>query len=112
MQIAGMVVAGVGVVGLGASAYFGVRASGLDSDSRSDGHCNVNNQCDPYGHEKRNEAGDAANLATVFLVAGAGAAAAGATLFLLGRSSEAPARVEATALAGPGLLGVRMQGRF
>jgi hypothetical protein len=111
MQVAGIVVAGVGVLGLGASAYFGLRASSLDADSRSDGHC-ANNDCDPYGFAKRSDAGDAANLATAFLVAGAGAAAAGTTLFLLGRGSDAPVRVDASALAGPGLLGVRMQGRF
>jgi hypothetical protein len=112
LQIAGIVVAGAGVLGLGASAFFGLRASTLDSESKSDGHCNAANQCDPYGHGKRGDAADAANLATVLLVAGAGAAAAGATLFLLGRSNEAPVRVDATALAGPGLLGVKMQGRF
>jgi hypothetical protein len=112
LQVAGIVVAGVGVLGLGASAYFGLHASSLDSDSKSDGHCDPSNVCDPYGLTKRSDAADAANLATVFLVAGAGAATAGTTLFLLGRSSEAPVRVEASALAGPGLLGMRMQGRF
>jgi serine/threonine-protein kinase len=112
MQIAGIAFAGAGVLGLGASAFFGLRASSLNSDSKSDGHCDANNQCDPYGLAKRGDAADAANLATVFLVAGAGAAAAGATLFLLGRSGESPARVDAAALAGPGLFGVKMQGRF
>lgn len=112
LQIAGIVVAGAGVVGLGASAYFGLHAASLASDSKSDGHCDANNQCDPYGLAKRNDAGDAANLATVFLVAGAGAGAIGATLFLLGRSSEAPARVDAAPLAGPGFAAVLLRGQF
>jgi len=112
LQIAGIAVAGLGVVGLGASAYFGLRATSLVSDSKSDGHCDANNVCDLYGLAKRNDAGDAANLATVFLVAGAGAGAIGATLFLLGRSNEAPARIEAAPLAGPGLAALRIRGQF
>jgi hypothetical protein len=112
LQIAGIAIAGAGVLGLGASAYFGLRATSLDSDSNSDGHCDARNECDPYGLAKRGDASDAANLATVFLLAGAGAGAVGATLFMLGRSSESPARIEAAPIAGPGLAVVRIRGRF
>jgi hypothetical protein len=112
LQTAGLVVAGAGVVGLGVSAYFGLHASGLNSDSNADGHCDRSG-CDPYGFGKRSDAADASSAATVFLLAGAGLTAAGATLFFIGGSKRAESTaIHATPVVAPGVAAVSLGGQF
>jgi hypothetical protein len=113
LQIIGLATAGVGGIGLGASLVFGLRASSLNKDSNSDGHCTPATGCDEYGFEKRSDAASAADTATILLIAGAGLTATGATLFILGSSKRSEsARVNATPLVGPGLAAVTVRGQF
>jgi hypothetical protein len=114
LQTIGLVTAGVGVVGLGASLVFGLNATSLNKESNSDGHCTPTTGCDLYGFEKRSDAADAADTATVLLIAGAALTATGATLFIIGssRGSESAPRVGATPLVGPGLAAVTVRGQF
>jgi hypothetical protein len=113
LQTIGLVTAGVGVIGLGTSLVFGLRASSLNKDSNSDGHCTAATGCDSYGFDKRSDAADAAGTATILLIAGAGLTATGATLFVLGSSRRSEsARVEAAPLVGPGLAAMTLRGQF
>jgi len=113
LQTVGLATAGVGVIGLGASLVFGLRASSLNKDSNSDGHCTPTTGCDAYGFEKRSDAASAADTATILLIAGVGLTATGATLFILGSSKRSEsARVNATPLVGPGLAAVTVRGQF
>jgi hypothetical protein len=113
LRTLGLVVGGAGVVTLGLSGYFGLHASGLNSDSK--GGCDANNNCDAAGLAKRNDAVSASNIATITLVAGGVLTAAGVTLFLVGGPKEAKAdaaRVEATPAVGPGVAAMLVRGRF
>lgn len=113
LQTIGLVTAGVGVVGLGASAVFALGASRLNADSNADGHCTEATGCDAYGFEKRTDAASAADTATLLLVVGAGLTATGAALVVVGSSQRSEAaRFDAVPLLGPGVAAVSMRGRF
>lgn len=115
LRTVGLVTLGAGIVGLGVGTIFALRASSLNSDSKTDNHCDANNLCDPTGLEKRNDAISAANVATIGFVAGGVLAAAGVTLFIVGAPKDAKAdsaRVEAAPAMGPGVAGMLVSGRF
>jgi hypothetical protein len=115
LRALGLVVGGVGIVGLGLSGYFGLHAMGLNSDSKSDGHCDANNTCDTTGLAARSDAVSASNMATGALVAGGVLTAAGVTLFLVGGPKDAKsdaARVEAAPAIGPGVAAVLIRGLY
>jgi hypothetical protein len=114
LQIGGIITAGVGVIGLGASLVFGLRAASLNDDSNADGHCTAATGCDAYGYETRSDAASAADTATILLLAGAGLTATGATLFIVGSSkpSAESARVEAAPIVAPGLAAMSFRGQF
>jgi hypothetical protein len=87
---AGLVMGAVGVVGLGVGSAFGLAAMSRRSDAQSAG-C-VGNVCPADAASKRDEARNAANLSTVFFVAGGVLAAGGVTLWLLApRPTRTPA---------------------
>ena len=109
----GLAVGGLGVVGLGVSTYFGIRAKNLDADSSRNGRCDADNACTREGLALRRDAVDASNLATVFLVAGSVATAAGVTLFFLGEAREHDAaRLEVTPAVGPDVAAMFVRGNF
>jgi hypothetical protein len=115
LRTLGLVVGGAGIVGLGASGFFAIRAKNLDSESKDNNACDQNNACTWEGLSKRNDAVDAANAATIALVAGGVLTAAGVTLVLVGGSKDAKriaARVEAKPSAGPGVAVMFVQGLF
>lgn len=113
LQTIGLVTAGVGVAGLAASAVFGLRASSLNSESNENGHCTDATGCDDVGFSKREDARSAAGTATIFLIAGAGLTATGATLFIIGSSKpKQTARLDATPIIGPGVAAMSLRGRF
>lgn len=93
--ITGLVIAGVGVVGLGVGAYFGVTALGKKSDSSP--FCGQNgagpNDCNAQGVALRSDAMSAGTISTVFIVAGGVATVAGLVVFLTAPSSKAKAAV-------------------
>lgn len=114
LRVPGMIVGGVGIVTLGVSGIFALRASSLNSDSKENGHCDAQNQCDDYGGQKRDEAKTAANVATVTVLAGTALTALGVTLFLLKPKHESAqsAHVQALPVFGRDAAGMALQGRF
>jgi hypothetical protein len=86
LPVVGLVAAGVGVAAIGVGSFFGLRAKSLDDDSNADGRCT--NGCDKTGTRLRNDAGSAADLATVFFITGGVLAAGGLTLYFVGDASE------------------------
>jgi hypothetical protein len=107
----GIVVAGVGVVGLGVATAFALTARANNEDSFA--HCDTvdKNSCLPEGLNLRNDARTQGNLATVSAGVGLVALAAGAVLYF-----TAPSREKAQALvvptAGPGAAGLAFVGRY
>ncbi len=87
---AGLVVAGVGVVGIGVGTAFGIVALGKKGDS--DPFCGQKgggaNDCNSEGVGLRQDAVSAGNLSTVFLSAGAALLVGGIVLWLTAPSSS------------------------
>jgi len=114
LRVPGLIVGGVGLVTLGVSGVFALRAGSLNRDSKADGHCDARNQCDDVGASKRDDAKTAANIATVTVLAGGALTALGVTLFLLKPRTEPTraAQLQALPLLGQGQAGMLVQGRF
>lgn len=104
-RIAGAVVGGVGLVGVGLGAAFGAQALSKNSASNAGGHCHDGNVCDSTGFALREDARSVGTLSTVMWIAGGVALAGGLTLFL-----TAPRAGSAALVAGPS--GVFAQGTF
>jgi tetratricopeptide (TPR) repeat protein len=85
-KIVALAVGGVGLVGVGVGTYFGLRAARLHSESQD--HCPLPDACDPLGVSKNRDAGQAADVATIAVVAGAAALAAGVVLWLTAPSKN------------------------
>jgi serine/threonine-protein kinase len=100
---------GLGVVGLGLGAYYGLRArSDLDA-SNADGHCH-GNHCDPFGVQARSDAQTHANYATIAMAAGGVALATGAVLWLT--APRARASIAIVPSFGPHETGLSLAGRL
>ncbi len=110
----GLIVGGAGVVAFGIGGIFALQAKNANEESKEDDHCNAANQCDAVGGEKRDDAVNAAAVATVSLIAGGVLAAAGVTLFVLGAPSREPSAVsvQALPLVGSRDAGIALHGRF
>jgi hypothetical protein len=111
-RIAGIATAGVGVVSLGLSTYFGLRAMSKNDDSESG--CNEQNRCTEDAKQARLDARSAGDWATGTLVAGTLLVGTGAVLyFVLGRepSTERPA-LTMTPTVGPSGAALFATGRF
>lgn len=97
-RVAGFVVGGVGLVGLGVGAAFGGVALSKKSRSNADGHCDPSDACDATGLALRKQGLAAATGATMGFVAGGLATGTGIVLL-----ATAPARRATPAVAlGPG----------
>jgi serine/threonine-protein kinase len=93
-RVPALVAGGVGVVGLGLGAYFGLRASSLWDQSRE--NC-VGTRCGRDGYDLGTRANNAARASTIFSLLGVAGLGAGATLWFW------PGPERSTALrAGPG----------
>jgi hypothetical protein len=104
-KTAGLVGAGVGVVGLGIGAVFGVNAL----SKKNDAHCDANNVCpDSSSANTLRDAGSAATASTVFFVAGAVLAAAGVTVWVLNPGGT----VKAAPTAGANSAGLVLMGAW
>ncbi|MBW2455951.1 MAG: hypothetical protein JRI68_15650 [Deltaproteobacteria bacterium] len=87
-RIAGIVVAGAGVVTLGVGTVLALVANSTYRDS--DQYCDEN-RCEPDGLELRETAIDQADIATVLFAVGGGLTAGGVLLWLLAPDGEGPA---------------------
>ncbi|WP_437661187.1 tetratricopeptide repeat protein [Sorangium sp. So ce1182] len=105
-RVAGLVIGGAGLLGVGVGAFFGVSAKIKRDESNEDGHC-LGTVCDDVGAERRNQAWSAGNVSTVLFLAGGAALAGGVTLFL---TAPAPERPSARVALGPH--GITVQGGF
>ncbi|HVU02211.1 MAG TPA: hypothetical protein VHE30_10675 [Polyangiaceae bacterium] len=111
----GLVVGGVGVVGLGLSTLFTLKAKSKNDDSKANGHCpNDPNVCDADGTALRKDAISAAKVATAFGIAGGVFLAGGVVLFLTAPSGEKPktARPALEFHGGPSVAAVTLKGSF
>jgi len=110
-RIGGLVVAGVGLVGVGLGTAFGLIASSNLSDSNADNHCDAQNTCDPVGLGLRSDAQSAATISTVGFIAGAVMIAGGITMFVLA-PKKSPAQTALTPALGGGFYGAALFTRF
>ena len=100
-RIAGLVMGGVGVVGLGLGAAFGLMASSAWSDARSACGGDVSRCADPAtANSDRNTTTSDGAISTIGFVAGGALLAGGAVLFLLPTSSQATPSARADRRAG------------
>jgi hypothetical protein len=111
LRIGGLVVAGVGLVGVGLGTAFGVIASGKLSDSNADNHCDAQNTCDATGLGLRSDAQSAATISTVGFIAGAVLIAGGITMFVLA-PKKSPAQTALAPAIGGGFYGAALFTRF
>ncbi len=101
--------AGVGVVGLGVGATFGIIA--LSKVARSnDGPCRADDHCTPSGLALRHQAGEAATASTIGFAAGAAVLAAGLAVYLSSPRADSP--VTLTPMVSAGSAGALLQGHF
>ncbi len=108
-QYAGLAVGGAGVVGVIAGTVFGVRAIGLNNDSK--GGCTPD--CTAPALASRNDARTAGDISTVAFVAGGALLAGGAAMFLVGRPrSTGAAGLRAAPLVSGRDLGMGLEGAF
>jgi hypothetical protein len=101
---------GVGAVGLGLGAFFGVQAMNAKSDAGCDG-----NSCpDSASKSSYEDAQRAGTISTIAFAIGGVALAGGAVLYLTAPSSpeQARAAIRAQAAIGPGLVQLQAGGRF
>ena len=105
----GLVVAGVGVVGLGVGGYFGLQSMSKKKDA--DGDCDGSACLDQRGVDLRDDARGAGNISTVAFIVGGVAVAAGATLYLTAPKKNRASVAMRPALA-PGYAGLGATGRW
>jgi hypothetical protein len=108
MRIAGLAVAGAGVVGLGVAVATGLILPG--KKSTVDAHCDANKQCDAEGYDAAQAGQTLSTINTVAWIAGGLATGVGATLFLLGDDDEPDAAL--TVGPWPGGAGASLRARF
>ncbi len=106
----GLVVAGVGVVGLGLGTVFGLSAKSKQSDAEA--HCNAADKCDPTGLGLRQDGLHAATLSTVFFVVGTAAVAGGAVLYLIAPKGDAKAGLAVAPALSARDAGFILRGKF
>lgn len=100
----GFALIGVGIVGLGAGSYFGVRAA--DDKSKSDDHCPLldgERRCNAAGSEKMNDAQRNAWISNIGIGVGVASVAVGTYLFITGARAERDkhARIDWNVGGGP-----------
>jgi len=86
---AGVAVLGLGLVGVGVGAYFGVRTISLKDESAP--HCN-GELCDQAGVDLRRDARTSSTISTVAIGAGAACVVGGLVLLLTAKSSGSGAK--------------------
>jgi hypothetical protein len=116
-RIAGLSVAGVGVLGLAAGGVLGGLAIAKNTASKADCAIVHVNLCNADGVSLRGTAGTLANASTGAFVVGGAALAAGVVVFLTSPAGDAPKaaglrRVEVGPTAGADGAGLRLRGEW
>jgi hypothetical protein len=107
-RIAGIALAGAGVVGVGLGTFFGLRAMGKKDDAGCDG-----NSCPDVGsRDLYEDAQSAGNVSTIGFIVGGLAVAGGAVLYFTAPKPAREKGLEAGAVLSPGLVGLQAGGRF
>jgi hypothetical protein len=108
-RIAGVTVAGFGLVATGIGSALGAVAIGKKNASDKDGHCDASVVCDDAGLALRGEGRAAGDASTGLFIAGGTLLAGGVVLFLTAPRSQdkKPEGPSVTAYVGAGALGVR-----
>jgi hypothetical protein len=83
VRYAGLAVGVAGIAGVGLGTAFGIRAIGLNNESKRD--CDPQSICGPSGFSTRHDAQWAGNISTVAFVGGGVLLAGGAALFLMAK---------------------------
>jgi len=117
-RVVGVVLAGAGVLAVGAGAFFGLKANATYEDAKP--YCNARNQCSDPGLEIASDASTQATVADVSFIAGGVLVAAGAVVFLTApRKTTAPTssrpsttRLPSVSFGGPGFAGMTVGGAF
>jgi hypothetical protein len=115
LRIAGVVTAGVGLVGVGLGAAFGVMAKSNLDDSNANNHCDAQNTCDPQGLQLRSDAQTSALISTISFVAGGVLVAGGVTMFLVApraKSEKPAASATFVPAVSPTFAGLAARGQF
>jgi hypothetical protein len=108
LRVAGLVAAGVGVVGLGIGTFAGLSASSKNNDA--DKQCN-GKQCPQSALDLTKDAKSAATLSTVSFVLGGVLVAGGVSLFLFGPKGSSK-RAQLTPTVSPTFAGASLTGGF
>jgi hypothetical protein len=106
--------AGLGAVGVGVGATFGMMARSTYEDSKEDCQPDAPNRCGPRGVELRNEAIGKGDVATVAFIAGGALLAGAGVLWLVDRPSEPRSglALQSGVAVGPGNVGLYTRGSF
>jgi serine/threonine-protein kinase len=112
VQIAGIVVAGAGLISIGVGTAFGIKAISKNDDAKA--YCPGGNVCnDPKGETLSNEANDAAVVANVTIGVGAAALVGGGLMYFLGpRKSASSTGIRVVPAFTAREVGAFAEGRF
>jgi hypothetical protein len=111
-RLMGLVVAGVGVVGLGVGAGFALSAKSQYNTSLSNCEPSNPDACNGTGVSQRNDARSAGNIASVAVSVGAAALAGGAVIWLTAPHGGQPPSSSARIGIAPTLGGAFVQGAW
>ncbi|HEX7668559.1 MAG TPA: hypothetical protein VF395_03200 [Polyangiaceae bacterium] len=105
----GLVVGAAGVVGLGLSTIFTLKAKSKNDDSKKNDHCPVDpNVCDQAGTDLRNEALASARTATALGIAGGALLVGGVVIYLTAPSAKKSGTASPALELGGGLSAARI----
>lgn len=111
LRYASVAVGVAGVAGVVVGTIFGVRAIGLNNDSKND--CDANSVCGSSGLKSRLDARSAGDVSTVAFVAGGVLLAGGATMFVLAKPrTKTDVGLLAAPLVSQRELGMGLEGTF
>jgi hypothetical protein len=108
-RIASYALMGVGAVGLGVGAVFGLKTSSTWSDAKT--HC-TGVECDRTGVQLATDAKNAGTVSTIAFIAGGALLAGGAVLFFTAPSAPAKTGSSRDVRVGVGLGSVTLRGSF
>ncbi len=109
-RVIGLVVAGVGVVGVGIGTVFGLKAMSDNNDAKS--LCPQSTCASAAGVQANDDAKSAATLSTVAMIAGVAAIGGGAVLYFTAPKRASQTGLHVSPQIGPGIAGIRIGGAF